>query len=176
MKINRLIVGVLETNCYILEKDGYALIIDPGDESSRIKEAIKDLNLQAILITHSHSDHIGALDSLLEEYNIQVLKYDNLVEKNYHIGPFNFEVIYMKGHSNDLVVFYFKEEKVMFVGDFIFKDSIGRMDLPGGNEIDMYNSLKKLKKYPSDITLYPGHGDKTTLSYELKNNYYLKNI
>ena len=62
----------------------------------------------------------------------------------------------------------------MFCGDFIFKDSIGRCDLSGGNIIEMLKSINKIKEYPKDITIYPGHGTKTTLGYEINNNPYFK--
>ena len=81
-----------------------------------------------------------------------------------------FDVIYTPGHTDDSITFYFEKEKVMFVGDFIFKGSIGRLDF-GGNETDMKNSLKLIKKYPDDIIIYPGHNESTILGLE-KNNYY----
>ena len=62
----------------------------------------------------------------------------------------------------------------MFVGDFIFYENIGRVDLPGGSYQEMLESLKKMKKYSNDITLYPGHGEKTTLGHERKYNHYFK--
>ena len=62
----------------------------------------------------------------------------------------------------------------MFCGDFIFKDSIGRCDLPGGNITEMLNSINKIKEYPKDTTIYSGHGAKTTLGYEINNNPYFK--
>ena len=62
----------------------------------------------------------------------------------------------------------------MFIGDFIFKESIGRCDLPGGSEEEMQKSLEKIKNYSSEIVLYPGHGDKTNLGYEKENNPFLK--
>ena len=69
------------------------------------------------------------------------------------MGDFSFQVIYTPGHSKDSISFYFKEEKLMFVGDFVFKESIGRCDLPGGSEEEMQESLSKIKGYPVDVTL-----------------------
>ena len=97
---------------------------------------------------------------------------DLLEEKEYLIGPFKFNVIINSGHTTDSISFYFREEKVMFVGDFIFLDSIGRCDLEGGNFSSMRESIKKIKAYADDIVIFPGHGDKTTLGYEKENNYY----
>ena len=68
--------------------------------------------------------------------------------------------------------FYFKDEKAMFVGDFIFKESVGRSDCGDINELE--ESIEKIKKYDDDITLYPGHGEKTTLKYEKENNEFLQ--
>lgn len=92
------------------------------------------------------------------------------------IDNFSFEVIYTPGHKEDAITIYFREEKVMFCGDFIFKDSIGRCDLPGGNIVDMKKSIDVIKKYDWDITIYPGHGNKTSLGYEINNNVYFNDF
>ena len=80
------------------------------------------------------------------------------------------EIIKNPGHSKDSVSYYFKEEKVLFCGDFIFQNSIGRTDLESGSDNDMIESLKKIGEYPDDLIIYPGHGEKTNLGYE-KNNF-----
>lgn len=170
MNIKILKLGSLETNCYILKKDNKVIVIDPADEADKIISEIGNDKLIAILVTHHHFDHVGALNDLKKNYKVEVYDKENLEEKEYNLDGFIFEIIYNPGHTDDSITFYFKEEKIMFVGDFIFKNSIGRTDL-GGNRSDMLNSLKKIKKY-SSITLYPGHGDKTTLDEEKKNNYY----
>lgn len=166
MEIKIVKVGYLQTNCYILKKNDNIIIIDPGDEYEKIKKEI-DKNVSAILITHNHFDHIGALKQFK---NVKIYDYNNLKEQNYNIDGFKFKVIYTKGHTNDSISFYFKEEKVMFTGDFVFKNSIGRTDLETGSNEEMKKSIEKLKEYPSNITLYPGHGDKTTLENEIKIN------
>ena len=171
MKINKVITGSLEENCYILIKDNDCLVIDPGDDFYKIKEEIKDLNLVGILITHHHFDHVGALDELLEYKNIKIYDY-NLDENEYEINNFKFNIIKTPGHTSDSITFYFKEDNIMFTGDFIFKGTIGRTDLPTGDMKEMENSIEKIKKYNKDITLYPGHGDNTTLDYEINNNYF----
>lgn len=175
MKIERIEVGYLKTNCYILSKNDDCLIIDPGDEEDKIISKIGNLNVLGIIITHYHFDHIGALENLKNKYNVEVYDINNLEEKEYKINDFKFDVIYTKGHHDTCITIYFKDEKIMFTGDFIFKESIGRIDL-GGNEIDMNGSLEKIKKYPKDITIYPGHGLSTTLEYELLNNIYLRKV
>lgn len=174
MNIKRCIVGYLQTNCYLLFKDDEVLIIDPGDEFDLIDEAIGNYNVSGVLITHSHDDHTGALDDLVNKYKCAVYDKTNLKEGNNTISNYNFKVIYTPGHIDDEVVYYFEKDKVMFVGDFIFKDSIGRMDLPGGNSKDMKDSLLNIINYPKDTIIYPGHGDSTTLDDELDNlNYYI---
>ena len=174
MKIDIIKVGYLQTNCYILTIDNNCLVIDPGDEVDKIKEKIGNKKLLKILLTHHHFDHIGALEELVKEYKVEVLDNTNLEEKEYTIDKFKFNVIFTKGHTTDSITYYFKKEKAMFVGDFLFKEGIGRCDLPTGNECDMKISLKKISQYDDDITIYPGHNESSTLGYEKKNNIYLK--
>ena len=171
MDIKCVVVGYLDENCYVLSKNGNCLIVDPGDNYNKIREQIGDNKVLGVLITHSHADHIGALRNFL---SIKIFKRSNLEEKEYSIGDFKFSVIHTPGHSKDSVTFYFEEDNCMFIGDFIFKDSIGRVDLPGGSNAEMSKSISKILKYDDKITLYPGHGDSTTLGNERKNNPYLK--
>ncbi len=170
MNIEVLKLGPYQTNCYVLKKDNKVLIIDPADKYKQIIKKIGDNELIGIIVTHHHFDHVGALNDLLEYYDTKVYDVNNLEEKEYNIDGFKFNVIYTKGHTDDSITIYFKEEKIMFVGDFIFKESIGRTDL-GGNNVDMKNSIDKIKQY-ENVIIYPGHGDKTTLDYEKENNYY----
>lgn len=175
MNLKRVIVGKLEENCYILEKNNNCIIIDPGDEPEKIINNVS-LNVVAILITHSHFDHIGALPIIASKYNVPVYKYDNLDEGNMTINEFEFEVIFTPGHTLDSVSFYFAEEQIMFTGDFIFKNSIGRTDLPTGNFKKMQKSIRKITKFNDIIRMYPGHGDSTTLGFEKKYNMYMGGI
>lgn len=170
MEIKTLKVGYLQTNCYILIIDKDAIIIDPGDEYEKINEVIKPFNLRAILITHNHFDHIGALNKFK---NIPIYKYENIEEKKYNINKFEFDVIFTGGHTSDSVTYYFKKEKTMFVGDFIFKNSIGRTDLETGNMQQMQESIKKIITYPKETKLKPGHGKATTQKDELQGNLFL---
>lgn len=174
MEVITVVTGAIEENCYILKKDNTCLVIDPGDDFLKIKKEIGDTKVLGVLVTHSHFDHVGALRNFLNKRSVKVFKKSNLQEKEYELGSFKFEVILTPGHSSDSVTFYFKEDNMMFVGDFIFKDSIGRCDLPTGDEHAMQRSLDNIKKYNPDIILYPGHGPATTLKEELKNNIYLK--
>lgn len=171
MIVKRLILGPLSTNCYLIIKDNKCLIVDPADNIEIIKKELKCLNLVGILITHYHFDHIGALEQLKQYYNVPIYDYN---KDNINVEKFNFDIIHNPGHTNDSVTFYFKDEKIMFVGDFIFKGTIGRTDLETGNMFDMQTSLNTIKKYDNDILLYPGHGESTTLGYEKFNNIYFK--
>lgn len=170
MEIEKVVVGELQENCYILSKNNTCLVIDPGAEFENIKLKIGNKKVLGVLVTHHHFDHVGALQEILEYYSTQLYDFNSLQEKTYQIGTFQFEVIYNPGHSKDSISFLFSEERVMFVGDFIFLESIGRCDLEGGSLIEMENSIEKLKQREENITLYPGHGLKTTLEYEKKHN------
>jgi len=172
MNIKKVEVGFLSENCYILEINNTCLIVDPGDEADKIKDIIKNNKVLAILITHYHFDHIGALDELKNFYNVDVIDYKS--NKNQIIGDFKFEIIDTKGHKEDAVTYYFKDSNVMFSGDFIFEGSIGRCDLEGGDFDLMLKSIELIKTYDSNIILYPGHGNSTTLANEIKNNIYFK--
>lgn len=177
MNIQRVVVGYLMENCYILDIDKKVLIIDPGDESKKIIDKIGKREVLGILITHEHFDHIGAVNDLVEKYNCNVYKYGVLNIGENKIGNFKFDVLYMPGHKDDLVCFYFKEDKVMFVGDFIFENSIGRTDLDGGDPLEMKKSLIKILTYEEDFTIYPGHGVQTSLNKERENlKYFALNI
>lgn len=174
MKIEKVVVGDLEENCYIVSKDNSCLVIDPGDEFSRIKEVIGDKKVVGVLLTHHHFDHVGALKEVLDFYKTKLYDFNSLEEKEYTIEPFKFEVMYNPGHTIDSISFYFKEKNIMFVGDFVFLGNIGRCDLEGGSFIKMKESIEKLKAFKNDITLYPGHGLKTTLEYEKQNNSFFR--
>ena len=174
MEIKKIVTGYLDENCYVLIENGTCLVIDPGDDFHKIKDEIGENKVLGVLITHSHADHIGALRNFLTKRSIKIFKRSNLEEKEYQIGDFKFECILTPGHSKDSVTFYFKEDNTMFIGDFIFKESIGRCDLPGGSSQEMEESIKKILTYPKETKLYPGHNEETTLEYEIKNNPFLK--
>lgn len=159
MIIKRVVVGYLQENCYILEKNGQVLIIDPGDEFNKIDNEING-KVVGVIITHKHFDHVGALKELINKYHVEV--------NNYDLKEFNFKVLYTPGHSWDSKTYYFENENIMFTGDFIFKGTIGRTDI-GGSDKDMIKSLKMIMPYPDDIKIYPGHGDSTILSVEKQN-------
>ena len=175
MEIKKIVTGYLKENCYIIISGNDCLIVDPGDDFDKILKISKSLNIKGILITHYHFDHIGALDDLLKYKKTNIYDY-KLDEKQYIIGNFMFKIIKNPGHSKDSVSFYFENEKIMFTGDFIFKNSIGRTDLETGNNIDMNKSIEKFKKYDRNIKLYPGHGEISDINSELKNNIFLSGL
>lgn len=141
MKIETVVTGTLEENCYVLKKNNTCLVVDPGDDYQKIKDMIGDNKVLGVLITHSHFDHIGALRNFLTKRSIKIFKKSNLEEKEYNIGDFTFKCIYTPGHSADSVTFYFEEE-------------IGRCDLPTGDEKKMTESIQKIKTYSGDIEIY----------------------
>lgn len=170
LKIKKLIVGQLSTNCYILEKENQALIIDPGADFDYIKNNLES-DLIGVIITHNHFDHVGALEEILEYYNVKKYDIKNLTSIN-KINIFEFETIKTPGHTSDSITIVFKEEKVMFTGDFIFKGTIGRTDLPTGNIGDMQQSIEEIKKIKENYKIYPGHGEETDLNTEKISNYF----
>lgn len=160
MKVEKIVVGSLAENCYLVSNEKKeAILIDPGDDAEDIIRFCNGYDVKEILITHYHFDHIGALD--------EIKKYFQLKENTF-IKLFPYEVIATPGHTDDSISFYFPSLNAVFVGDFIFERGIGRCDL-GGNEDDMKESLQKfLKRFKDDVVLYPGHGDSTTLGQERK--------
>ena len=158
--IKRVVVGYLEENCYIVTKNNQTVIIDPGADATKIIKEVGNKNVVGVLVTHHHFDHIGALKEICNYYHVSEVT---------SVTGIDFEVIKTPGHTSDSVSFYFKKDSVMFTGDFIFLDDLGRWDLPTGSEKDMLHSLELIQKYPDEIILYPGHGDKTTLGYEKRN-------
>lgn len=173
MEVIKVVTGVLDENCYVLRQDDSCLVVDPGDDYTKIKEAIGEHKVLGVLLTHSHFDHIGALRNFLTKRSVKIFKKSNVLEQGYQLGPFAFTVLFTPGHSKDSITFYFQEENLMFVGDFIFKNSIGRCDLPGGDEKEMQQSISKIKVYDKGIVLYPGHNESTSLGEELNTNPYL---
>ena len=173
MKVETVIVGSLEENCYILKKDNKVLVIDPGDEIDKIKKIIGDSRVVGVLVTHNHFDHVGALSNF--DKNI-IYNYYNLEEKEYDMDGFKFKVIYTPGHTSDSISYYFEEINSLFCGDFIFYESIGRCDLLTGDYDIMKDSISKIKRYNKSIIIYPGHGENTTLEHEINNNIYFKEV
>ena len=177
MNIKTIVVGNLLTNCYVVEKGDKCIIIDPGADQDRIINAIDSTKkVIGIFITHSHEDHIGAVTPLVNKYNCPIYNGNNLNDGNNVFDNFHIAVHHFPGHLDDLVAFHFVDEKIMFVGDFIFKDSIGRVDMKGASPFDMKQSIKKILTFDPDIILLPGHGEKTVLKDEINTLNYFMNI
>lgn len=189
MKIERIIVGSYEENCYLLINNNKCIIVDPGDEFDKISSKIEELKLDVVgaLITHAHFDHVGALPEILNKYYVPLyyyninneIMYDKLVnikEEEYALDNFKFKVIYTPGHRSDAVTYYFYEDNIMITGDFLFKGSIGRTDLEYADVNEMKKSIEKIKKYSDDIVIYPGHGDSSNLKFEKEYNLFLRGM
>lgn len=206
MILKVLTVGMMGVNCYIMgdETSGKGIVVDPGAEGNKIIEAIKNENLdiEYILITHGHFDHIGALDKIKEFTGAEVVIHEkgneylsnpnlNLSGAFAHrgftktadtfvsdgeiiqVGNLSFKVIHTPGHTMDGVNYYEEHHKVLFSGDNLFQSSIGRTDFPGGNFHLLKSGIKdKLLVLPEDVIVYPGHGGSTTIGSEKRENPY----
>jgi glyoxylase-like metal-dependent hydrolase (beta-lactamase superfamily II) len=188
MKISVNAFGEYQTNCYIVKKDDKEFIIDPGKGASKwVLESVK--NPIAIINTHGHFDHIWDNALLQKELGVPLicssadefmLKKDQFdlgtppsvpdmtiqSDGKKEIGGVEFEFILYPGHTPGCMAIII--EDAFFSGDFVFANSIGRVDLPYSNPEDMRDSIKKLLKLDENYTIYPGHGNSTTLEDERK--------
>ena len=197
-------VGTFEVNCSILSENGKAWIVDPGQEAERILDLLKKKNLvpAAILLTHAHFDHIGAVPALQAAYpdlkvcvhknDVRVLTHPmnqlppdyppvarpkNLVELEAGAkleGLDDLEVLETPGHTPGGVCYFLKADKLLLSGDTLFAGSIGRTDLPGGDMATLMDSLKKLTALPDDTLVVPGHGPFTSIAAEKDGNPFLQ--
>jgi len=159
------------------------LIIDPGMYGDREEQRVWDylaknqLKPIAILITHQHPDHICGREALEKQYgNLPVYGSDFICpaeNEQITLAGMTFTMLRTPGHKEDSICFYFETEKIMFTGDTIFQESIGRTDLPGGDFTTLINSLHQLMTLPDDTQLYPGHGLPTTIAHEKQFNPFL---
>lgn len=160
MNIKILKLGELHTNCYIVSINNKALIIDPASDAGKIIEACSDYEVESILVTHHHFDHILALEELEKYYKLKHNTYNN--------SSFKYEVLKTPGHTSDSLTFYFPLYSTMFTGDFLFYHTIGRCDLETSSINDMKQSLDFISKYPDETKIYPGHGFPSILGEEKK--------
>ncbi len=201
------VVGELLTNCYLYIDDETkrAVLIDPGSDADVIDGFIAEngLELEMILNTHCHFDHvgenaffkdkykvplaIGELDvACLRKAHIDAKLFQIKIEKSPEpdvllkegdvvlVGKSQLLVFHTPGHTPGSVSFYNAEEKVLFSGDTLFFESVGRWDLPGGDYLDLMSSVKRLAQLPSETVVYPGHGETTTIEHEIQYNPFLK--
>lgn len=175
LEVLRIVTGFLKENCYIIHDGINCLVIDPGSDQKKILTEInkRQLHVKGILITHYHFDHVGCLEEFKKIYptaKIIDYKYNGDVK----IEPFEFKVIETFGHTMDSVSFYFDKSDILFTGDFVFKETIGNYDDEG--EESMMKSLKIFKYLSSNVKIYPGHDEETTVEHELKYNPFLRGI
>lgn len=169
MKIITLIVGFLQTNCYLVfdEKTRKALVIDPGGDCPEIVKTIEKekLKVKYIIITHHHPDHTLCAEVLRQKTGAKIISGKNFPSE-IKVQDLTFKILSTPGHTEDSISLWEEKEKVLFSGDTLFKNGYGRTDLPGGNFKQLKESLKKLFQLPPETIVYPGHGPKTFISQE----------
>lgn len=194
-------VGPLEVNCYILgcKRTSEAVIIDPGDDFEKIKKRLEEIGLKPkfILNTHGHADHIGAngrfglpvmihradvtflknpVKNLSAQFGLTVSspKSDRLLEdkEKINVGDLVLEVIHTPGHTPGSISF--KCDDMVFTGDTLFCEGVGRTDFSYSSEKDLFKSIhEKLLILPDSTKVYPGHGPASTIGHEKANNPFL---
>jgi len=204
-------VGPVQENAYIvrLPNADRAVMIDPGDEADRLIAALQALGIstvEAILLTHTHFDHVGAVAPVARatgapvycpELETHVLADINSFVRLPGFGPFEsydadetvsggetlafagleLEVSFVPGHSPGHVAYALKDHDALFSGDVLFQGSVGRVDLPGGDWPTLLRSIDSLiKAYPAETTVYPGHMGLTTLGAERDTNPFLREL
>jgi len=204
LKIIQIPVGPLAMNAtLVMDKESKETIFfDPGDEIERILEISKseNMNIVRLIATHCHVDHIAGANIAMEKlglpleicplgkkmlgnvgpiaaafgYATSEIKEGGYLDEGdiVKIGKTKFNILHCPGHSPDSLCFY--TEEILIGGDVIFKGSLGRTDLPGGNTNQLMNSItKKIYLLPDETTIYPGHGPETILGVEKEHNPYL---
>src|SRR5574344_1659778 len=196
--VRRMILGPVRTNCYIVKRkdSDKAIIIDPAAESSEIEIMLTKMGVVpvAILLTHGHFDHIGAVETLRNHFSLKVYACEKekelmMTEKNLgsmigeslsvkadeyvndgqilEIDGIQFKVIYTPGHTIGSVCYYIESEKMLFSGDTLFFHSHGRTDFPTGSQSAIIRSIKdKLMLLKDETVVYPGHDEDTTIGSE----------
>jgi glyoxylase-like metal-dependent hydrolase (beta-lactamase superfamily II) len=206
MEVRGLTVGPVQENSFIASNEGRAFIVDPGDEAERLLAELEGLTLEAILLTHTHFDHVGAVAPIARatgapvycpELEKQVLanimdyvpwpgfgpfesyEADHLLgggERLQLIGH-DIDVIFTPGHSPGHVSFSLPAEQLLFSGDVLFQSSIGRTDLPGGDHGRLLQSIQELlEALPEETRVLPGHMGVTTLGAERATNPFLSEL
>ncbi len=199
MLVKKTVLGVYQENAYVIVDDATrdALIIDPGDEGESLVRYLESLkiNLKAILLTHGHVDHVGAVDAVKDAFSVPVyiseidmkfieqrkMAFGKMKRADFFLkegDEFIFagkkvQIIETPGHSRGSLSYYV--DGLLFSGDVLFQNSVGRTDLPGGNmEELLYSITEKLMKLPGETRVFPGHGPETTLAMEKAFNGYLR--
>lgn len=210
MDVRAFTVGQVAENTYIFRRDdsNRALIVDPGDEAPLLLSAISELGLEveAILLTHTHFDHVGAVAPVARETGAPVycpeLEVPVLADimsfvpwpgfgpyeswdaeetvaggERLELAGFEIDVLFTPGHSPGHVTYAIPDEAALFSGDVLFQGSVGRVDLPGGDWETLAASLRMLVEgYPPETKVYPGHMGITTLGAERATNPFLAEL
>jgi hydroxyacylglutathione hydrolase len=210
MDARHVTVGIASENSWVARREGSdrALLIDPGDEPERIEALIADMGvaIEAILITHCHFDHIGAVAPLARATNAPVYcpklevpvladimawvpwpgigpfesyEADETVEggERLSLAGLDIDVIFTPGHSPGHVTYSIPDEQAMFSGDVLFQGSVGRVDLPGGDWGTLLHSIGTLvDTLRPDTRVLPGHMGETTLGEERRTNPFLQEL
>ena len=204
-------VGPVQENCFVVRRQGSerAVIVDPGDEAERLLDALRALEIktvEAILVTHTHFDHIGAVAPVADatgapvycpELEKQVLanimdyvpwpgfgpfesyEADQTVSggEKLELAGLEFDVLFTPGHSPGHVTYALTSEQALFSGDVLFQGSVGRVDLPGGDWPTLLSSIESLvERCGDETTIYPGHMGVTTLGRERATNPFLHEL
>jgi glyoxylase-like metal-dependent hydrolase (beta-lactamase superfamily II) len=192
MQIDIFPMGPLATNCYLLSHEGRAFVIDPAEDGEGLYNLLNDRNLtlDGILLTHAHYDHMGGLDALCRrtgsavylhpadlpiaevmgggKLTVPTLPYPETL----CLGGEELFIYSTPGHSPGSVTLAWGD--VLFTGDTLFQGSCGRVDFVGGSWEEMKNSLRLLGSLDENKTIYPGHGESSTLRAERRENPYLR--
>jgi hydroxyacylglutathione hydrolase len=210
VEVRSFTVGPVAENSYIFRRDGAekGLIVDPGEEPERLLAAIDELGieLEAILLTHTHFDHVGAVAPVAKatgapvwcpQIEVPVLadimsyvpwpgfgpfesyEADHTVAggERLELAGFEIEVVFTPGHSPGHVTYSIADEGALFSGDVLFQGSVGRVDLPGGDGPTLIRSIQQLlDAYPDETDVYPGHMGTTTLGAERASNPFLASL
>ncbi|NLJ80305.1 MAG: MBL fold metallo-hydrolase [Firmicutes bacterium] len=202
MEVKRFAIDLPAVNCYLVFEGKEGLIIDPGKAAPEVLEFIRrrQLEIKAIINTHGHADHIGgnswfinktkaplwiheADAAFLGDPNLNLAPFlrqefphvvpDRLLKDRdeFKVGATVFQILHTPGHSPGSVSLYSKG--ILFSGDTLFKSSVGRWDLPGGDRRALQESVLKLGRLPLETKVYPGHGEATTIEEEIKKNPFL---
>ena len=195
MQVTRLPLGIYQTNCYIIyeENASSCCVLDPGGEAKKVLEfmSLRNLTLDAVLLTHGHFDHVGAVKDLHEATGCKVYlctedlsmpaKWtagDLFYTDSYGEGDeldfagLHIRVLHTPGHTPGSVCLMVDDS--IFCGDTLFAGSCGRTDLPGGDGEVILASLRRLAELEEDYTLYPGHSASTNLAQEKQYNPFIK--
>lgn len=204
LHIRTLVLGSYQTNCYIVsDEEGRCAVIDPGYEAEKILAVLREngLTLEAILLTHGHFDHVGAVEALVKATSCALWmregdysQFPTPVNRYFYplanadfteisfceegevipVGSLRFTVMETPGHTWGSVCYFC--EDALFSGDTLFEGSCGRIDLPGGDRKAMLASLERLSELEGNWRVFPGHGSATTLAEEKRYNPYLKGM